>query len=409
MTPRSFGEIAAAEAERRPTGLGELDRVLGGGLVAGSVVLVGGEPGIGKSTLLLQAASALADSGFRVLYVSGEESAAQIRLRGERLGVRSTRLLVAAESDVDAIVESARGASPDLLIVDSIQAVRCGDLGSLPGSVAQVREAATRFVDLAKGTGLPVLLVGHVTKDGSIAGPRTLEHVVDAVLQFEGDRHHAHRVLRALKNRFGAADELGVFRMGESGLVEVPNPSELLLGERNEERPGSAVLAAMEGSRPLLLEIQALIGQTTQGPPRRTALGLDSNRLAMVLAVLQRAVRLGLSDREVFVNVTGGLSVAEPAADLAVAAALASSARRRALPGRWVVLGEIGLSGELRAVSRAEARLREAARLGFEAAVLPARGAEAAASVGIRVLPAADVEEALRLLLGGTRRQPTEV
>jgi len=407
--PRPLAEIAVSAAQRCPTGLGELDRVLGGGLVAGSVVLVGGEPGIGKSTLLLQAASRLAAAGRGVLYVSGEESAAQIRLRGDRLGAESERLLVAAEIDVDAIVESARAVGPDLLVVDSIQAVRCADLGSLPGSVAQVRDSATRFVELAKGAGPAVLLVGHVTKDGSIAGPRTLEHVVDTVLQFEGDRHHAHRILRALKNRFGPADELGVFRMGERGLVEVPNPSEILLGERAAGAPGSAVLAAMEGSRPLLVEIQALIGQRAQGPPRRTALGLDPNRLAMVLAVLQRRAGLALSEREVFVNVTGGLSVAEPASDLAVAAALASSARGRPLPARWVVLGEIGLTGELRAVSRAEARLREAARLGFEAAVLPARGSEDLRLSGIRAHPAEDLEQALRLLLPREQRQPVDV
>lgn len=393
-----FPEISAEATARMDTGIGELDRVLGGGLVPGAVVLFGGEPGVGKSTLLLQAASALAEAGRTVLYVSAEESAAQLRLRGERLGVSSPRLHVAAENDVDALVATAREMEPDLLIIDSIQAVRCAGLEALPGSVSQVREAAGRFVELAKSGGTPVLLVGHVTKDGSIAGPRALEHVVDTVIQFEGDRQHAHRILRALKNRFGACDELGVFRMGDRGLAEVENPSELLLAERSGEAPGSAVLAAVEGSRPLLVEIQALIGYAGQGSPRRAALGVDPSRVAMILAVLHRRAGLDLAQRDVFVNVTGGVSIVEPAADLAVAAATASGARQAALPSGRVVFGEIGLTGELRAVSRAEARLREASRLGFTSAVVPSRCADGGFAAPIEILPAADITEALRLL-----------
>jgi DNA repair protein RadA/Sms len=398
VTARPLIDIDLADNARLSTGLAELDRVLGGGLVPGAVILVGGEPGIGKSTLLLQAAAGLADADARVLYVSGEESASQLRLRAERLGIRSPGLLVAAETEVDALVATTRDVQPDLLVVDSIQAVRCADLDSLPGSVSQVRESAGRFVEWAKTESKPVLLVGHVTKDGTIAGPRALEHVVDAVIQFEGDRNHAHRILRTLKNRFGPADELGVFRMSDTGLVEVSNPSELLLAERPVDTPGSAVLASVEGTRPLLVEIQALVGESGQATPRRTTLGIDGNRVAMILAVLQRRNGLQLGGRDVFVNVTGGLSIVEPAVDLAVAAAVVSALRQQPLPRGWVVLGEIGLTGELRGVSRTDARLREAARLGFTHALLPGSGEDTSAPDGIRCNPASDLNAALRLL-----------
>jgi DNA repair protein RadA/Sms len=308
-------------------------------------------------------------------------------------------LLVAAETDVEGILEVAESAKPTLLVVDSIQAVRCAGLDSVPGSVSQVREAASRFVAWAKSCATPVLLVGHVTKDGTLAGPRVLEHVVDTVIQFEGDRHHDHRLLRARKNRFGPTDELGVFEMTESGLVEVADPSRLLLAERSEGAPGSAVLAAIEGTRPLLVEIQALAGEPIQGSPRRTVLGVDSNRVALILAVLQRRVGLELSNRDVFVNVTGGLSVQEPAADLAVALAVVSSAMQKPLPSRLVLAGEIGLTGEIRAVSRMEPRLRESRRLGFETAVTPGSGLPATAVEGLRVIPARNLDEALRACL----------
>jgi len=397
LEPLPFSAIRAADAERLLTGINELDRVLGGGLVPGAVVLLGGEPGIGKSTLLLQAAAAFAAASLRVLYLSGEESAAQLRLRGDRLGVEAKDLLVLAETDVDRSIETARRVGPAVLVVDSIQAVRCPDLDSIPGSTTQVRAAATRFAGFAKETGTPVVLVGHVTKDGAIAGPRTLEHLVDAVIHFEGDRHHTHRILRALKNRFGSTDELGVFRMEDRGLAEVANPSELFVDHRTEQVQGSAVLPAIVGSRPLLVEVQALVGEVTQGSPRRTALGIETSRLAMVLAVLQRVLGPELANRDVFANAAGGVCVAEPAADLAVASAIASSVRRHPLPARCVVMGEIGLTTEIRPVSRVETRLREAARLGFTTALVPDRGTEVAVD-GMTTLRAATLAQALDLL-----------
>jgi DNA repair protein RadA/Sms len=393
--PIPYPEISASDVVRTSTGIPEFDRVLGGGLVPGGVVLLGGEPGVGKSTLLLQAASSLAERGRAVLYASGEESAAQLKLRGDRLSVRSAGLLILADTDVDAIVESARRARADILLVDSIQAVRCAELASVPGSVGQVRESAARLVALAKATGLPVVLVGHATKDGAIAGPRALEHVVDTVIQFEGDRHHAHRILRALKNRFGPSDEIGVFTMGDAGLAGIANPSEVFLAERAAGVPGSAVLPAIEGSRPLLVEVQALVGDAAYGSPRRTALGVDAGRLALILAVLARRAGVDVAARDVFVNVAGGLDIAEPAADLAVALAAASSLAGRPIPERWTILGEIGLAGEIRNVSRLEARLREAGRLGFDTAVVPS-GASGVGSTGLRLVPVRHVAEALR-------------
>jgi DNA repair protein RadA/Sms len=392
--PVPYPQVASADLVRTSTGLPEFDRVLGGGLVPGGVVLVGGEPGVGKSTLLLQSASAIAETGRRVLYASGEESPAQLRLRGARLAVRSANLLVLAETDVDAIAEAARRSRVDLLLVDSIQAVRSAELTSVPGSVGQVRESAARLVALAKSTDLPVVIVGHVTKDGSIAGPRTLEHVVDTVIQFEGDRHHAHRILRALKNRFGPADEIGVFSMGDTGLRGIPNPSEVFLAERASGSPGSAVLAAIEGTRPLLVEVQALVGETAHGSPRRIALGVDGGRLAMILAVLARRAGIDVGGRDVFVNVAGGIETSEPAADLAVALAAASSLAGRPLAERMTILGEIGLAGEIRSVSRLDARLREASRLGFDTALVPA-GAASTASSGLRLVAVRHLAEAL--------------
>jgi len=380
------------------TGIADLDRVLGGGLVPGAVILIGGEPGIGKSTLVLQAASAISEAGHAVLYVTGEESAAQLRLRGDRLGVRSASLGVLVATDVEAVCEAAERVRPSLLIVDSIQAVRCPDLPSVPGSVAQVREAATRFVAVAKASGVPVLLVGHVTKDGSLAGPRTLEHVVDTVAYFEGDRHHAHRILRTLKNRFGPTDEIAVFTMTERGLDAVLSPSEVFLAERLRGSPGSAVHAAIEGTRPMLVEIQALVGEPTHGTPRRTSLGVDPNRVAMILAVLNRRAGLEVSTRDVFVNVTGGLRVDEPGADLAVAAALASSERGQSLEDGWTLMGEIGLTGEIRGISRIETRLREASRLGFRSAIVPAGAGSPPAFDGLALHPVRRLEEALERL-----------
>ena len=400
VTP--FPEIPAADARRVETGIAELDRVLGGGLVPGMVVLVGGEPGVGKSTLLLQAADKLAARGERVLYVSGEESPAQLRLRGRRLGVDSREIGVLAETDIERIVDTAREWQPRVMIVDSIQAVQAPGLPSVPGSVGQVREAASRLVAYAKSTGVAVVLVGHVTKEGSLAGPRVLEHAVDTVTQFEGDRHHAHRILRAIKNRFGATDEIGVFSMGERGLEGVANPSELFLAERREQVPGSAVLAAIEGSRPLLIEVQALVGEPIQGSPRRTALGIDGGRVALILAVLQRRAGLDLGTRDVFVNLTGGMSVTEPAADLAVAVAVGSSLAGRPVVEGRIACGEVGLTGEIRSVGRIDSRLREAARLGFRSAVVPAAGPRLEPIEGLEVQRAADVHEALGRMLGAS-------
>ena len=397
-TPIGWHEIPAAEASRRSTGSPELDRVLGGGLVSGSVILVGGEPGVGKSTLLLQAASDLADGGLRVLYVSGEESLPQLRLRGERLGVRSENLLVLSETDVDAACESALRERIAVVIVDSIQAVRCVDLDSLPGSVTQVRESASRFLALAKGSGLPVFLVGHVTKDGTIAGPRVLEHLVDTVLQFEGDRHHAHRILRARKNRFGPSDEIGVFSMGDAGLRAVPHPSEVFLAERPSGAPGSVVLPALEGSRTVLVEVQALVGEPSQATPRRSALGVDPGRLALILAVLERRADVAVANRDVFVNVAGGLEIDEPAADLPIALAIASSLYSRPAPRGLLAAGEIGLAGEVRAVSRLGARLREGARMGFDQAVVAAGPTPVEAPETITVHRVAHLREALAQL-----------
>jgi DNA repair protein RadA/Sms len=392
-----ISEVAAAIEKRLSTGLPGLDRVLGGGLVPGSVVLLGGEPGIGKSTLLLQAARSVA-AGQDVLYASGEESTAQLRLRGERLDVREPRLLVLAETEVSRIVAQAEARPPAILVVDSIQAVRDSGLASAAGTVSQVREAAGALQRYAKARSVPVVLIGHVTKDGSLAGPKSLEHLVDAVITVEGDRGGSRRVVRASKNRFGPVDELALYEMTGEGLVEIANPSALFLSERRSGVPGSAVTAAREGSRSLLVEIQALVGPQSPGSPRRVAIGVDSNRLALLLAVLEGA-GVALASREVFVSCAGGLEVSEPAADLAVVAALVSSARGKALPEGSVWFGEIGLLGEVRTVTAAVSRLKEAAALGFASVWMPAgNAAEAAGFPDLKVHPVDGVEEFLRWL-----------
>ena len=345
--------------------------MLGGGIVPGSLVLLGGEPGIGKSTLLLQAAAHFAAHVGPVLYCSGEESEHQIKMRGERLGVGRAPLYLLAETCVERLLEEVDRLKPALLIVDSIQTVFSLKLPSAPGSVGQVRQAATDLLFTAKGRTLPTILVGHVTKDGSLAGPRVLEHVVDTVLYFEGAQHHSHRVVRAVKNRFGAANELGVFEMTAGGLRPVANPSEMFLAERPRGVPGSAVLCTIEGSRPILVEVQALVSASSFGNARRTASGLDQNRLSLLLAVLEKRAGLNLLSDDVFVNVAGGLAVDEPAADLAIVSAVASSLRNRPLPPDVVLFGEVGLAGEVRATSHAAMRLREAAQLGFTRCVVP--------------------------------------
>lgn len=366
-----YSEVNAVVAARLSTGIGEFDRVLGGGIVPGSLVLLGGEPGIGKSTLLLQAAAYFAQTVGPVLYCSGEESEHQIKMRGERLGVGTAPLYLLAETCVERVLEEAQRVKPALLIVDSIQTVFSLKLASAPGSVGQVRQAATDLLFNAKGHNVPTILVGHVTKDGSLAGPKVLEHVVDTVLYFEGERHHAHRVVRAVKNRFGAISELGVFEMTGAGLKAVPNPSALFLAERPKAAPGSAVLCCIEGSRPILVEVQALVSSATFGNARRTALGLDQGRLALLLAVLDKRAGLNLATDDVFVNVAGGMSVEEPAADLAVLAAVASSLRNKPIQGDTVIFGEVGLAGEVRGATQAAMRVREAQQLGFTRCVMP--------------------------------------
>jgi DNA repair protein RadA/Sms len=368
--PQLYEAIDTVVAERISTGIEEFDRVLGGGVVPGSLVLIGGEPGIGKSTLLLQAAAHFARTVGPVLYSSGEESEHQIKTRGERLGIAHGPLYVLAETCLERILEEIARLRPSFLIVDSIQTVFSLKFQSAPGSVGQVREAATQLLFAAKGQNIPTFLVGHVTKDGSLAGPKALEHIVDTVLYFEGEKHHAHRVVRAVKNRFGAVSELGVFEMTGKGLMAVPNPSQLFLSERPAGAPGSAVLCCVEGSRPLLVEVQALVSGTSYGNARRMVSGIDAGRLSLLLAVLEKRAGLNLIGDDVFVNIAGGMTVEEPAADLAIVAAVASSLRNRPVHAGTAVFGEVGLAGEIRATTQASLRLREAAQMGFARAVV---------------------------------------
>jgi DNA repair protein RadA/Sms len=360
------------EAPRLPCGIAELDRVTGGGFVRGSALLVGGDPGIGKSTLLIQAAAAVARAGHRAIYISGEEAVAQVRLRAERLGLTTAAVELAAETSVEDIVATlGQGKTPRLVIIDSIQTMWTDTVDSAPGTVTQVRSSAQILIRYAKRSGAAVILVGHVTKDGQIAGPRVVEHMVDAVLSFEGDGAHQFRILRAVKNRFGPTDEIGVFEMTGAGLQEVSNPSQLFLSERDRGTPGTAVFAGIEGTRPLLVEIQALVAPTSLGTPRRAVVGWDQNRLSMVIAVLEAHCGVRLSTHDVYLNVAGGLRIAEPAADLAVAAALVSSLVNVALPADAVYFGEVSLSGVVRPVAQSAARLKEAQKLGFKRAVVP--------------------------------------
>jgi DNA repair protein RadA/Sms len=377
-----YSEIEAHHSARLSTGIGEFDRVLGGGIVPGSLVLLGGEPGIGKSTLLLQATANFAHARGPVLYASGEESEHQIKSRGDRLGVGDAPLYLLAETCIERILEEIGRVKPKLLVIDSVQTVFSLKFQSAPGSIGQVREAATQFLFTAKGHNLPTFLVGHVTKDGNIAGPKALEHVVDTVLYFEGERHHAHRVVRAVKNRFGAVSELGVFEMTGAGLKPVPNPSALFLAERPHATPGSAVLCCLEGSRPILVEVQALVSTSSYGMARRMAVGMDQHRLTLLLAVLEKRAGLHLVSDDVFVNIAGGMSIEEPAADLAIVAAVASSLRNRPITSGTAVFGEVGLGGEVRGVPQAPLRIREAEQMGFTRLVLPAANMDAGAEAG---------------------------
>ena len=387
QAPTPITEVKHASDARTSTQILEFDRVLGGGVVAGSLVLIGGDPGIGKSTLLTQVAHNLSLGGGKTLYVSGEESVQQIKMRADRLGVASENMLLVTETDIGAVEHYVGTLKPAFVIIDSIQVMHHPEFVSAPGTVSQVRNCTALLARIAKTSGVPVFIVGHVTKEGALAGPRVLEHMVDTVLYFEGDRHQTYRILRAVKNRFGSTDELGIFEMREEGLVEVPNPSEILLAERPEHGAGSAVTATIEGTRPILVEIQALVAPTHFAAPRRMTAGVDYNRTLMMLAILEKRVGMSLANQDVYVNVAGGVRIGEPAADLAIAVAVASNFKEIPVPADLVVLGEIGLAGEIRAVSQSEKRLREAARLGFARAIVPTRTAEKVTkSTGIKAI-----------------------
>ena len=381
--PQRLGDVPSPAQEGRiQSGIGEFDRVLGGGIVRGALTLIGGDPGIGKSTLLTEVAGNAAMRGEKTLYVSGEESATQIKLRAERLGITGGDLLLHNETDVTQIAAAISAERPLFAIIDSIQTMQHPEIESAAGSVSQVRAATAHLAQVAKGEGIPIFLVGHVTKEGTLAGPRVLEHMVDTVLTFEGDKNYLYRILRAVKNRFGSTDELGLFEMHEEGLVEVPNPSEMLLAERTENTAGSAVLATVEGTRPMLIEVQALVAPSYLSNPRRTVSGVDTNRVNLILAVLEKRVGMGLASQDVFVNLAGGVRVDEPAADLAVAVAVASNFQERPIDPATIFAGEVGLGGEVRAVGHMELRLKEAARMGFQQAIVCSRN-----KAGLRHLP----------------------
>jgi len=390
---QNLSEIEAREVERIATGIGEFDRALGGGLVNGAVVLIGGDPGIGKSTLLLQALAHLSLDN-KVLYVSGEESGEQVALRARRLGLDTRRLQLMAEINLERILATLQAEKPVVAVIDSIQTLWSDQLSSAPGSVAQVRECAAQLTRLAKQAGITVILVGHVTKEGALAGPRVLEHIVDTVLYFEGDTHSSFRLVRAVKNRFGAVNELGVFAMTETGLKGVSNPSALFLSQHGQDVPGSCVMVTQEGTRPLLVEIQALV-DTAHGNPRRLTVGLDPQRLAMLLAVLHRHAGVVCFDQDVFVNAVGGVKITEPAADLAVLLSITSSLKNKPLPSKLIVFGEVGLAGEIRPAPRGQERLKEAAKLGFTRALIPEANRPKQAIAGMQVIAVKRVEEAV--------------
>jgi DNA repair protein RadA/Sms len=398
-------KINAIEMENEPrimTDLNELNRVLGGGVVKGSLVLIGGDPGIGKSTLLLQVSSQLANKGNSVLYISGEESLRQTKLRAERLSISSENLLVYSETNLEEINRTIEGENPSFVIIDSIQTIFHPEVTSAPGSVSQVRECTSELMRIGKTKGIAIFIVGHVTKEGSIAGPRLLEHMVDTVLYFEGERHHTYRILRAVKNRFGSTNEMGIFEMKEFGLEEVENPSEIFLEERSRGASGSTVVASMEGTRPVLVEIQALISPTSFGNPRRMATGIDHNRVPLLMAVLEKRVGMLLANQDAYLKVAGGVKLDEPAIDLAIAVSIASSFRDRPTRPTDCIIGEVGLTGEVRRVSRIEQRVQEAAKLGFERVILPANNLSGwTGPKGIKLIGVSSVSEALQAALGG--------
>ena len=397
--PVVLKDISLSEDERQTTQIGELDRVLGGGIVPGSLVLVGGDPGIGKSTLLLQVCRNLAEKQVSVLYISGEESLRQIKLRANRIGQFTDKMQLLCETNLEVIREVIERRKPDVVVIDSIQTMFHEDVSSAPGSVSQVRESTNILMQIAKGMGVSIFIVGHVTKEGNVAGPRVLEHMVDTVLYFEGDRHASYRILRAVKNRFGSTNEIGVFEMRREGLVEVENPSEYMLSGKPENASGSVVACSMEGTRPILIEIQALVCQSNFGMPRRTAAGTDYNRVNLLMAVLEKRIGLPLSNYDAYVNIAGGIKMNEPAIDLGIIMALVSSYKNRAIDEKMIVFGEVGLSGEVRAVSMPEQRVAEAKKLGFETCILPKVCLDMVKEIkGIKLLGVGNISDAINLL-----------
>src|SRR4030043_918585 len=395
--PTPITEIGGGERGRFQIGIGEFDRVLGGGIVFGSVILVGGDPGIGKSTLLLQVMNRLSLKGKKVLYVSGEESLQQTKMRADRLGLSSEHLFVVAETSLEKILQDIQTLRPSTVVVDSVQTIYSSDLPSTPGSITQVREVSSRLLYLAKHLSIPIFLVGHVTKEGFIAGPKVLEHIVDTVLYIEGEATHAFRILRAVKNRFGSTNEIGVFEMKDSGLVEVTSPSEFFLSERAQPTSGSVVMPSLEGSRPILIELQALVVPTSFGLPRRTAEGVDANRVSLLVAVMEKRLGVHLNNQDIFLNIAGGMKVEEPAADLGVIAAIASNFRDKVIDPEMVVFGEVGLGGEVRGVSQSEVRGKEAARLGFKGCLLPRQNQEKMKGAkGIELIGIGTIQEAMK-------------
>ena len=397
--PAKLSEVSIEKEDRISTGIGELDRVLGGGIVAGSLTLVGGDPGIGKSTLLLQVCRNLAGDGREVLYVSGEESLKQIKLRANRIGTFSDHLKLLCETDLESIEETIRRSKPEVVIIDSIQTMFHGEISAAPGSISQVREATGLFLQLAKGLGVSIFIVGHVTKEGTVAGPRVLEHMVDTVLYFEGDRHASYRLLRGVKNRFGSTNEIGVFEMEAEGLREVLNPSEFMLNGRPENASGSVVACSMEGTRPILVEIQALVCHSNFGIPRRQTTGTDFNRVNLLMAVLEKRLGLQMGNCDAYVNIAGGIKIQEPAIDLGIAMAIVSSFKNRAVSSDMIVMGEVGLSGEVRAVSMIPVRVQEAKKLGFATCVIPSGCMDSVKELsGIKIIGVSHVGEAMDLI-----------
>lgn len=398
-SPQPIDQVVLSETARTTTGIGEFDRVLGGGIVAGSVILIGGDPGIGKSTLLLQALNGLASEECRVLYVSGEESVRQIKMRAQRLSALSPHLFVMAENALETILKETMALKPKMLVIDSIQTVYTGELQSAPGSIGQVRESAARLALLSKSKEVSTCIIGHVTKEGAIAGPRVLEHMVDTVLYFEGDRGHPYRILRAVKNRFGPSNEIGVFEMHEDGLSEVFNPSEFFLSQRSMNVSGSVIVPSMEGSRPILVEIQALVSHTNLAVPRRTSIGVDHQRVSLLAAVLERQLAIPLYNRDIFLNVAGGVKIEEPAIDLGIVVAVASSALNKSIDTKTVFIGEVGLTGEVRGISQLEIRLNEASKLGFKKALVPQVNRERMHGVSpLKVVGVSSLKEVLTIV-----------